>query len=47
MFTTAIGYVRLFSEADLRDTVERAGLEIVHIDNDNAWPHAILRRRTR
>jgi hypothetical protein len=46
MFTTGVGYVRLFSDADLRDVVERAGLEVVHIDNDHAFPYAILRRRT-
>jgi hypothetical protein len=44
MFTTAIGYARLLTEAEVRDIVERAGLEVVHLDRDGEFPYAILRR---
>lgn len=43
MFTTGIGYARYLSEAELRQLVSEAGLEIVHVDVEAGWPHAILR----
>jgi hypothetical protein len=45
MFTVAMGYCRLITEADLRTLSAQAGLQIVHIDRDSPWPHAILKSR--
>jgi hypothetical protein len=45
MFTMGVGYVRLLSDAEFRDIAERAGLEIVQLNGQSDWPHAIVRRR--
>jgi SAM-dependent methyltransferase len=44
IFTTGVGYARLLNEAEFRNIAERAGVEIVHIEGDTDWPHAIVRR---
>jgi hypothetical protein len=45
IFTTGVGYTRLLSETDLRDLVDRAGLQIIHSAWQSEWPHAIVQRR--
>jgi hypothetical protein len=45
IFTVAMGYCRLITEADLRALCDRAQMQIVHVDRDSPWPHAILESR--
>jgi hypothetical protein len=44
-FSAQIGYHRGYSGADIRDLAEQAELELVDCDDDDPWPHAIVRRR--
>jgi hypothetical protein len=46
MFTMGVGYVRLLNETEFRKIAERAGVEIVHVDGESDWPHAIVRRQS-
>ncbi|MGE0705630.1 MAG: hypothetical protein AB7P22_17015 [Vicinamibacterales bacterium] len=43
-FAPSLGYARNVSETDMQDMAGRAGLEVVHLDNETGWPHAIVRR---
>jgi hypothetical protein len=45
-FSMDIGYFRRFSGAEVRALAECAGLEVVHLDDKDNWPHAILRTPT-
>jgi hypothetical protein len=42
-FSAHIGYYREFSGAEFRALAERAGLEVVHFDDEGNWPNAVLR----
>jgi hypothetical protein len=44
MFASGIGYARYLDESDLRAMAHRAGLDVLHVDNELGWPHAILHR---
>jgi hypothetical protein len=44
MFASGIGYARYLDESDLRAMADRAGLDVLHVDNDLGWPHAIVHR---
>jgi hypothetical protein len=44
-FLIGIGYYRKFSGAEIRELAGHAGLEIVHLDEEDNWPHAIVRAR--
>jgi hypothetical protein len=45
-FSLCIGYYRTFSGVEIRALSERAGLEVVHLDDKDNWPHAVLRTPT-
>jgi hypothetical protein len=42
-FSATIGHYRGFSGAQMRALAERAGLEVVHVDDEDNWPHAVVR----
>jgi hypothetical protein len=42
MFTSAIGFVRLLSEEEVRDFARRAGLRVLHVDHEGEFPFVIL-----
>lgn len=42
-FSAAIGHYRGFSGGQMRALAERAGLEVVHVDDEDNWPHAVVR----
>lgn len=42
-FSASIGYYRGFSGMQMRALAERAGLEVVHVDDEDNWPHAVVR----
>lgn len=46
MFLPGLGGVQTFGEAELRNLIERAGLDILELDTSPAidnWPHAVVR----
>ena len=46
MFLPGLGRVQTFGEAELRNLIERAGLDILAVDTSPAidnWPHAVVR----
>jgi hypothetical protein len=43
IFAPGIGYARLLDEDDIRTLAARAGLQVVHIDHETDWAHAVLR----
>lgn len=45
MFAPNVGYSRLLSEEDVATLAEQAGLEVVHLEREKAWPHAVLRAK--
>jgi hypothetical protein len=45
IFTTSIGYARLLSEDELKELVDRAGLQITHTMWQTEWPHVVVHRR--
>jgi hypothetical protein len=44
-FDVYLGYVRSFTGMEIRKLAEDAGLEVVHLDDENYW-HAVLRAST-
>ena len=47
MFLPGLGRVQTFGEAELRNLIERAGLDILAVDTSPAidnWPHAVVRK---
>jgi hypothetical protein len=45
MFSPNVGYCRLLSDDDVKRMAEQAGLEVVFLEREKAWPHAILRAK--
>ena len=46
MFLPGLGRVQTFGEAELRNLIERAGMDILAVDTSPAidnWPHAVVR----
>jgi hypothetical protein len=41
-FDWAIGYHRKFSSANIQEFAKRAALRIIHFDDADNWPHAVL-----
>jgi hypothetical protein len=41
-FDWAIGYHRKFSSANIQEFAKRAALRILHFDDEDNWPHAVL-----
>jgi hypothetical protein len=41
-FAIAIGYYRTFSGAEIHALAKRAGLNVIELDEKDAWPHAVL-----
>jgi hypothetical protein len=41
-FSYSIGYYRTYTGADFRELVKRAARKIIHFDDQDNWPHAVL-----
>lgn len=45
-FAVGVGYARETTPEEITTLARRTGLEVVRIDHDGQWPHAVLRSRT-